>query len=566
MIFWAEFGFTRAALLAALIFTPWLAGRLLLGQRNGALHFLLWGPLLVGTTFFIPVCLQVLNLPITPRSLAAGHLLLLATVLSLMPVLKTRVLPDSLDLEPLWLALAAGMALILLPVTHLAGIDTYKWQDLASAVAVEKNIPWLTHPLALFGYAPRSYPSAHPLLLATIQMLGGTGVDWGFYVVSTITAWIALGTTWVLGLALWPTRRPALLFCLFYLVAPVFIRYTHWATGRGLFMALFPAFLWLCLVPARVHRRGIALAGMALLLLLSHKVSLVALPLVLLLRLGFPSLKSPRQRWVLLLLAGVILVLGWFFSGAESRLSAGLAPLRHLATRFGILILLLLPGLDAGRDLPLTPRDRFFFWGLVLSLPLACAQEMYGALLALPFVAWGAVRGYIAGDLLQPRPRRLFRIAALTGLALGAGAILINRSLHAMPRDLHAAAQFLEQVDPRGPLRIEAPGMARRQIQAYLSGCPRFVSAAEAPAPRATWPPRPHFTGQGQFLYAESIRYLRHWIQLESDDFAWYGMNPRTYYFQVDGEGAVPPNRLLLYEKNGVRLFGPTNSSTVTAP
>lgn len=544
------------ALLAALIFTPWMLARLMLGPRDSTRHLLLWGPLLVGLNFLIPVSLHVTHTPITPLSLAATHLLVFAAVLILMPIFKTRLLPDTTDLDLRWLALAGGMALILLPLTHLAGIDTYKWQDLASAVAVEGNIPWLTHPLALFGYAPRSYPSAYPLLLATIQILGGTGVDWGFYVISTLTALIALGTSWALGCALWPQRRQAFFFSLFYLLAPVFIRYTHWATGRGLFMALFPGFLWFCLTPSRKLHRWIVLAGIGLLLLLSHKVSLVAIPLTLLLLIGYKFISPPRSRIALLAIGIGIIGVGWFFSGAELNLSGGLSPLRHLAVRFGVLGLLLLPGIDALRHSSITPMDRFFFWGLVLTLPLACAGEMYGALPALPFIVWAAVRGYLREDDLPERFRVILQYSALALVALGAGAILLERSLHAMPRKVYEAAQFLEQLDPRGPFRIEAPGMARRQIQAYVSGCPRFPPSS-AMKTKASVQPLPSFKDDGRSFYSEAIHYLRHWIILDIDDFAWYGANPRIYYFQIDGVGNVPANSPLLYENKGVRLFGP---------
>jgi hypothetical protein len=551
-----EFFFTRIALLTALVFTPWMLSRLILGNRDSTCHFLLWGPLLVGLNGILPVLLQVAHTPITPFSLAVGHLSAFAALLALMSILKTRWLPTTTDLDLQWIALAGLMAVILLPLTHLAGIDTYKWQDLATAVAVERTIPWLTHPLAAFGFAPRSYPSAYPLLLATIQMLGGTGVDWGFYVISTLTAWIALGTSWALARTLWPLRRQAVLFCLFYLLAPVFIRYTHWATGRGLFMAIFPGFLWFCLGTSRGIRRWTGLVGTGLLLLLSHKVSLVAVPLSLLLLAGFKFLNPPRSRIWLLILGAGILVLGWLFTGADLSLTGSLRPLRYLGVRFGILGLLFIPGILSLRQHPATPADRFLFWGLVLTLPLACAKEMYGALPALPFVAWSAVRGYGSGTALPNRLRSILQVGVFVGLALGAGAIILERSLNAMPRNLYDAAQFLEQIDPRGPFRIEAPGMARRQIQAYVSGCPRFTSPSPG-KPQASIQPLPPFKGSLRTLYPEAIHYLRHWIVMDMDDFAWYGDHPRVYYFQIDGVGVIPASSSLLYEKNGIRLFGP---------
>jgi hypothetical protein len=98
--------------------------------------------------------------------------------------------------------------------------------------------------------------------------------------------------------------------------------------------------------------------------------------------------------------------------------------------------------------------------------------------------------------------------------------------------------------------------MARRQIQAYVSGCPRFAPPSPL-KPKASVQPLPSFKNNGRPFYSEAIHYLRHWIILDIDDFAWYGASPRIYYFQIDGVGNVPTNSPLLYENNRVRLFGP---------
>ena len=141
----------------------------------------------------VALILHITKTPITALSLAASHLMILCLVgaiaLLRRPSLRIRLESDE------WRLLLPGVAVLLLiifPYTTFTGIDAYKWQDLASSIRVEASLPWLVHPLSLLGFTPRSYPSAYPIQLGTIQILGGLGIGGGFFVASVLTA--LLGT------------------------------------------------------------------------------------------------------------------------------------------------------------------------------------------------------------------------------------------------------------------------------------------------------------------------------------------------------------------------------------
>jgi len=86
--------------------------------------------------------------------------------------------------------------------------------------------------------------------------------------------------------------RVALWTAFFYGFSPVFVRYNHWATGRGLFLALFPLFiLSIIRLPGLKAWGGLLLTG--LLMTLSHKAGCVAVPALL---LSLPDHLPPPLR------------------------------------------------------------------------------------------------------------------------------------------------------------------------------------------------------------------------------------------------------------------------------
>jgi len=213
------------------------------------------GILLVIHVLLVALGLHITRVSITPTTLACSHLIVLGAAL-LLHIRQSRKSSQRIQpedaLPPLWqhgtLGTALLLCLLLLPYTYFTGVDTYKWQDLATSVRMEQALPWIVHPLSLLGFTPRAYPPAHPVLLATVQILGGLGVDGGFAVISVFTAILGIASATLLASRLLP---PALapLAGLLYGFSPVFVRYAHWATGRGLFLAIFPALVALLCVP-----------------------------------------------------------------------------------------------------------------------------------------------------------------------------------------------------------------------------------------------------------------------------------------------------------------------------
>ncbi len=544
-------------LVIALLLTPLLFSLSLRRQQTLTYTASVTGIMSVALSCLIALTLHTTHTPINRLTLTAAHLILfcLAAAVALIrrPEFKFSL---SMDEKRVLIPGVIVLLLIIFPFTNFTGIDTYKWQDLASSVRVDSSLPWIVHPLSLFGFTPRSYPSAYPILLATIQIIGGLGIDGGFFVASILNALIGISTSYALGKLVFAPRS-AIIFSLLYAYAPVFVRYTHWATGRGLFLAIFPAFIALLLSRPRHKAWPIAIL-VGILLLLSHKVALVAIPLLILamsLSLILPRKSSRVSIGILTvpaLLAAAAIV-------TPQGLPFPLGQLSGLAytgiTRFAWMIPAALIGLLLPRNLLQQRVLHSLFPATLLAIPLAYERHMYGALIALPFVTMMAVTGMETLLSLKPGWRTVVTRILLVLTLIGAVGIVANRSRIATPQDIKDAALFLEHHDPSGPFRIEAPGRVRTQVQAYASGCPRicvsagtdFAVSLPSPPPFRNTPPRA--------LLSQWASYCRSLLSVSEIKTSWYGDGSRTYYFVVDRKGTVPQEGKLIYDKDSIQIF-----------
>jgi hypothetical protein len=491
---------------------------------------------------------------------------------------------------------AMFFALLVLPLTHIAGIDTYKWQDLAGNIAVEQRISWLIHPLSLLGFTPRSYSSAQPLVLATIQMLGHTGVDWGFYLLSLAFGLTGFSGAWVLGRHLFKTDAPAGWFAMLYLFSPVFMRYNYWATGRGLLLALLPVYLLIMLKlgkkcwQGRHHppEKGLTLwlipawLLMTGLIMMAHKAGVVGALLIPLLLLVSPALALLRGRWGLWLAGLVALAAGLLLANGQP-VTMGI----RLITRFGWLLPLAFLAIATLPGKLTTPPFRALNVAGLGTFVISCTPDMYGALLALPFMACLATLGLdkitekkILLNRSSQRPQsengasaegvkeysslRSLRASVQTlldsgyaGLAIiliPALAIVLNQMRDSPAEAVYQAARFIEQTDPRGPFRIEAPGKARSQIQAYVSGCPRFTVHAESASP-IDFHRLPPWTGKPAHDARQWIDTMRGMLELRGAHTDWYGDGTKVYYVTIDGQGKVPAQAKRLFTDGNVSVY-----------
>jgi hypothetical protein len=574
--------FHIVALFLAIVVTPWLISRLFLQRHSWGIILAGWGPAMISINVVIPIILHLLVIPITPDSLSIAHGILAGLIGCLFICFKRPVPAEICDAASnrLFLSGAVIFAVLVLPLTYIAGIDTYKWQDLAGNIAVEQRISWLIHPLSLLGFTPRSYSSAQPLVLASIQILGHTGVDWGFYILSLAFGLTGFFGARTLGHHLFKNESSAVWLAILYMFSPVFMRYNYWATGRGLLLALLPVYLlimlkigyassrWMSASLSASNRAGdgaIHLSGypdnnktgnfglipawllMTGLIMMSHKAGVVGALLIPVLLLVSPALALLRGRWGLWL-AGLLVL-------AASLLLTNGQPITltiRLLTRFGWLLPLALLAISTAPGRLLTPPFRTILAAGMGTLILSCTPDMYGALLALPFMACAATIGIEKINL--NRSSRRPRMGGLVLILIPALAIVLNQMRDSPSESVYQAAQFIERHDPRGPFQIEAPGAARHQIQAYVTGCPRFTVQAGSAAQLEVRSPPP-WTGRPAHDAHLWINYLRIILEVRDAHTDWYGQGDKVYSITIDGLGATPPNAKLLFTSGNVAVF-----------
>ncbi|MCE9614017.1 MAG: hypothetical protein K8T26_07040 [Lentisphaerae bacterium] len=551
----------RLACLAAFLVSPWLLARLLRPRTDWITTAALAGLSAIVLNTAAPIALHTLGIPIHPLTLALPQLVLVSLLVPLVLLLRRPLRPPSAA-SPACLWIALGFAVIVCPCTHLAGIDTYKWQGLATNVRVEACIPWLVHPASLLGFTPRAYPPIQPLLLASLQIMGGLGVGAGFYALSLLSGLTGMALAHTFARRYFDDVRNADWFAFLYVFSPVFMRYNHWATGRGLLLAVLPALLF-CLMEFPRRRGLLGLPFACLLAALTHKAGLVAVAILLPARLLAFALPRTASRILPALLSVPFVLLAIPLS------TRGLLPGRAgylggfaltAITRFGWMLPGAALGLIGPRGWLLPPRRRALFPAMLVTLPLAFPADMYGALLALPFITVAATAGlaFLRERLAAWSPA--IARAAITLSLIGALSIVGKRTLTATPPRVWRAATFLEQHDPRGPYRIIAPGRPRVQMHAYVSGCPRFVVTPGTNTAIAvrTIPP---LRGPPAVVARQWIDFGRNFLELSDVAVDWYGVNPRLYYVIIDGQGERPRTSEVLYDRDGIQILNPIGQS-----
>jgi hypothetical protein len=231
---------------------------------------------------------------------------------------------------------------------------------------------------------------------------------------------------------------------------------------------------------------------------------------------------------------------------------------RRAITRFGWYLLPAAAGLLLAEGWFARPAWRRLFPGMLLSFAPAFLPDMYGALVALPFVCWAAAAGldWQLRRQAEGARRWLSPVAALLLTLAGGAAVIANRNLTATPRAVWKAAVFLERYDPAGPFRVDAEESVRKQIQAYVAGCPRFEVQAPAEV-RVVWRRPPPLRGSPGRVCRAWIDYLRNAVAVQDADVEWYGREPRLYVVRVGGEVLPPARMRLLYDEDGVRVYAP---------
>ena len=133
--------FTAPIMSALLLLMAVLAGRGIAQQRNPVCAAAAGGCIILLLYICQTVVMHTLNIPVTTSTLLPASIFS-GTLFAIIHTTTCRRMPWEItpDITRILLPGLALFILLILPYTHFTGIDTYKWQDLATAIKIEHNI------------------------------------------------------------------------------------------------------------------------------------------------------------------------------------------------------------------------------------------------------------------------------------------------------------------------------------------------------------------------------------------------------------------------------------------
>lgn len=171
---------------------------------------------------------------------------------------------------------------IRLPVTaHAIGVDTFYIFSLAESISTFGSAKWILNPTSFFGVYPFSYPSAFMFILSGLSQTTSISMDYIILLTGMILGISGVFFMLLLAKEVWNNDMYAFLAAFSYSLSFNLLRYTLWgASTRGIFIAIFPLFLWI-LLKYRKSIKILLFLGLIIFILLaaSHRVSFL-LPIV----------------------------------------------------------------------------------------------------------------------------------------------------------------------------------------------------------------------------------------------------------------------------------------------
>ncbi|KKG11801.1 hypothetical protein [Methanosarcina mazei] len=149
----------------------------------------------------------------------------------------------------LWLLLIVLNIIIRIPsASHEIGGDTYQLHSIANSLTQFGEARWWSDWLSIFGMSAYSYASAVPFSLSGISQLTGTDMEITVYLFALLLGLLSTSTVYIMAGTIYDGFISKYLMALFYSISAGILAFTSWnASARGLFLVLFPLFIFVLL-------------------------------------------------------------------------------------------------------------------------------------------------------------------------------------------------------------------------------------------------------------------------------------------------------------------------------
>ena len=132
-------------------------------------------------------------------------------------------------------------------VSHEIGIDSFTIHVLANSVSAFGEAKWWVHPLSIGGFYPCSYASAVPFILSGIAQCTDIDMEKVIWIFCLIIGLLSAAIAYIMAGQIKNDDSFKFLISFSYSLSPALLVFTWDASTRGLFIVLFPLFVYLLL-------------------------------------------------------------------------------------------------------------------------------------------------------------------------------------------------------------------------------------------------------------------------------------------------------------------------------
>lgn len=128
---------------------------------------------------------------------------------------------------------------------HQIGADSFHLHMVSNSVSHYGYATWIVHPFSFFGLTPETVPTAYPYILSALSQLSGLDMEATILLFSIVVGLIGTFNAYLMAKEIKNDDLFIYIVVFAFSLSPVFLSYTSWTvTGRNLFLALFPLFIW----------------------------------------------------------------------------------------------------------------------------------------------------------------------------------------------------------------------------------------------------------------------------------------------------------------------------------
>lgn len=323
----------------------------------------------------------------------------------------------------LWICLIVINVVMRIPVTpHEIGHDSFLEHYLGDSLSVSGHAKWWLHPLSIIGLYPLSVSSALPFFLSGVSQSLPLAMEWTIWIVMASLGIFSVFTAYLMAGAIKDDKTFKFVAALVYSTSPGILFETTWsASGRGLFLAILPLFIYL-LIKSRFSKikYNLLVLIMLILLLATHNLFYITIPIILsyliVITISNFQIKSSNYYGGLIL---VILFIIFFIQFSISNVSI-ITLIKGYTRYIGVFGLFIIGGfISLLFKNNKTLEDKFIIMILFFLVPALSIQK-YSKFFILPFEAllvsyavWNLVR------ISQKRNVALFVILISILLSVG---------------------------------------------------------------------------------------------------------------------------------------------------